>query len=112
MASAKKNLSKYDEKQLPAGTEMKIGIVVSDWNDQITHALYEGAYDTLVKHEVATDNIHTLQVPGAFELPTAAAMLASKHKVDAVICLGCVIISELKSYLIAKNEQNAVFWCH
>jgi len=96
MASAKKNLSKYDESKLPLGEEMKIGIVVADWNDQITHALYEGAYDTLVKHKVEADNIHTLQVPGAFELPTAAAMLASKHKVDAVICLGCVITGETK----------------
>ena len=96
MASAKKNLSKYDDTQLPSGTDMKIGIVVADWNDNITHALYEGTFDTLLKHEVEADNITTIQVPGAFELPTAAAMLASKHKVDAVICLGCVITGETK----------------
>ena len=94
MASALKNLSKYDESKLPSAEKMSFGIVVADWNEHITHALYEGAYDTLIKHGAQEDNIHTIQVPGAFELTGGAAMLAAKHQVDAVICLGCVIKGE------------------
>ena len=96
MASALKNLSKYDETQLPDGATLKFGIVVSDWNEQITHALYEGAYNTLIKHGVKEVNIQTIQVPGTFELPTGAAMLIGKHQLDAVICIGCVITGEAK----------------
>ncbi len=94
MASALKNLSKYDEKKLPSAKEMSFGIVVADWNEHITHALYEGAYETLTKQGALPENIQTIQVPGAFELPSGAAMLAAKHSLDAVICLGCVITGE------------------
>ncbi|MEM8909538.1 MAG: 6,7-dimethyl-8-ribityllumazine synthase, partial [Bacteroidota bacterium] len=79
---------------LPSGEDLRIGIVVSDWNSTITHALYEGCYDTLVKHGVSADQIHTIQVPGAFELPVGAKLLAGQHKLDAVVCLGCVIKGE------------------
>lgn len=96
MASASKNLSAYDEKNIPSGEEMSFGIVVSDWNAEITHALYDGCYDTLIKHGVKPDQIHTVQVPGAFELPSAAKMMAAYHNPDAVICIGCVIKGETK----------------
>jgi len=94
MASALKNLSKYDEKNIPSAKELTFGIVVSDWNKEITHALYEGCYDTLLKHKAEKDNIHTIQVPGAFELTTGARMLLSSKGPDAIICLGCVIKGE------------------
>ena len=94
MASALKNLSAYDEASIPNAEGMRFGIVVSEWNAAITHALYEGCYDTLRRHGVAEDHIHTLQVPGAFELPTGARLLSSRHSPDAVICLGCVIRGE------------------
>jgi 6,7-dimethyl-8-ribityllumazine synthase len=94
MASALKNLSTYDDTNLPDATEMTFGIVVADWNKDITHALYEGCYDTLVKHGVKPENIHTAQVPGAFELPTGARILAGREKLDGLICLGCVIKGE------------------
>jgi len=94
MISPLKNLSQYEEDQLPTAEKMTFGIVVADWNQHITHALYEGCYETLIKHEAQEDNIYTIQVPGAFELPVGAAMLASKHSLDAVICLGCVIKGE------------------
>jgi 6,7-dimethyl-8-ribityllumazine synthase len=97
MASALKNLSQYDENNIPSAAELTFGIVVADWNAHITHALYEGCLDTLKKHGAKEENIHTLQVPGTFELPSAARMLASKHpSVDAVICIGCVIKGETK----------------
>jgi len=94
MASALKNLSSYSEENIPDCKDLCIGIVVSDWNEEITHTLYEGCFETLTKHGVNEENIHTVQVPGTFELPTGAKLLAASKKVDAVICLGCVIKGE------------------
>lgn len=94
MSSARKNLSTYDESNVPDAAELKIGIVVSDWNKDITHALYEGCYDTLLKHGAKAAHLKTLQVPGTFELPAGARMLAGQEKLDAVVCLGCVIKGE------------------
>ena len=94
MASALKNLSEYNESTMPDATELTVAIVVSEWNKHITHALYEGCYDTLVKHGVQPDQIHTMQVPGTFELPAGSRILASKCQPDVVICLGCVIKGE------------------
>jgi len=94
MSSKSKNLSTYDESSIPYSSKLKVGIVVADWNADITHALYDGCLDTLKKHGVQDDNIHTAQVPGAFELPSGAKMLASHTALDAVICLGCVIKGE------------------
>jgi len=94
MASALKNLSQYDENNIPDCSNLSFGIIVSEWNKEITHALYEGCFDTLLKHGATEKNIHTAQVPGTFELPAGAKILASSKKVDAVICLGCVIKGE------------------
>lgn len=96
MASALKNLSQYDEDNMPSAEPFQFGIVVADWNAEITHALYEGCYDTLLKHNAKADNIHTVQVPGAFELPAGAKMVVDRYKLDAVICLGCVIKGETR----------------
>ncbi len=94
MASALKNLSTYNEKDLPSAEELHFGIVVSDWNAKITHALYQGCLETLLKHGAKEENVYTVQVPGAFELPTGAKILAANKNVDAVVCLGCVIKGE------------------
>jgi 6,7-dimethyl-8-ribityllumazine synthase len=94
MASALKNLSEYNENDLPKADDFSFGIVVADWNKEITHALYEGCYDTLVKQGAKETAIHTIQVPGAFELPSGAKLLLGKHKLDAVVCIGCVIKGE------------------
>ncbi|MEO0341478.1 MAG: 6,7-dimethyl-8-ribityllumazine synthase [Bacteroidota bacterium] len=96
MASALKNLSSYNEDDIPKAEEMKFGIVVSDWNAKITHALYEACIDTLVKHGAKEDQIQVLQVPGAFELTAGARLLSGRHQLDAVICIGCVIKGETK----------------
>lgn len=94
MASALKNLSDYDEANLPSAKNMKFGIVVADWNAKITHALYEGCFDTLIKHEASEENIKTVQVPGTFELTAAAKILLQNSKFDSIICIGCVIKGE------------------
>ena len=94
MASANKNLSNYDEGNIPSAEELSFGIVVSEWNHHITHKLYEGCLQTLVKHGAKEEEIQTLQVPGSFELPVGGKILASRHRLDAVICIGCVIQGE------------------
>jgi len=94
MASALKNLSQYDDASIPSAEALTFGIVVADWNARITHALYEGCYDTLLRHGAKPDNIHTVQVPGSFELPAGARILNGQKSPDAVICLGCVIKGE------------------
>jgi 6,7-dimethyl-8-ribityllumazine synthase len=94
MASALNNLSTYQDSDLPNADEMTFGIIVAEWNAPITHALYEGCYDTLIKHGAKPDHIYTMQVPGSFELTIGARMLNSQQNVDAVICLGCVIKGE------------------
>lgn len=94
MASALKNLSKYDDKTIPNGEKFQIGIVLSEWNQAITHKLYQGAVDTLTKHGVLEENIETVQVPGTFELPAAASVLIKCRTLNAIICIGCVIKGE------------------
>ena len=96
MASALKNLSDYNENNIPSSADMEFGIVLSDWNKDITHSLYEGCYETLLKHGAKAENIHTVQVPGTFELPTAAKLLAGTKKLNAIICIGAVIKGETK----------------
>ena len=94
MASSLKNLSEYDPKQIPQGEGKRIGIVVSEWNKDITFNLHKGCYDTLIKHGVDKDDIIIKVVPGSFELPMGARQIAIEEKPDAVICLGCVLKGE------------------
>lgn len=96
MASSLKNLSEYNENNIPDAAPFTFGIVVSEWNTRITHALYQGCFETLLKHGATEENIHSLQVPGSFELPAGAKMLAGSRRFDAVICIGCVIKGETK----------------
>ena len=70
------------------GTNLKVAIVVSRFNDFITNRLLDGAKDTLVRHGVDEDNIDVAYVPGAFEIPLVAKKLAQKNDYDAVITLG------------------------
>ena len=98
MATANKNLSDYDINSIPNAANMVFGIVVSEWNDNITSGLLEGAYSTLVKNGVLEENIIVKHIPGSFELPLAAQTLLEKTNVDAVICLGSVIQGETKHF--------------
>ena len=81
---------------LPDGSSFKIGIVVSEWNADITNALLSGAKETLLKAGVSEDHIEVLYVPGSFELPWGARQIMKPGKKDAVICLGCIIQGETK----------------
>jgi 6,7-dimethyl-8-ribityllumazine synthase len=77
---------------------MRFGIVVSEWNFQITSALAEGAVRTLKKHGVRDEDIMVKYVPGSFELPLGAQYFAEMENVDAVILLGCVIQGETRHF--------------
>lgn len=91
MASALHNLSSYDPATVPSGKDYRIGIVVSEWNEEVTGALLEGAYNTLLRHDVEIDDIIVKTVPGSFELVYAAASMMDYTDVDAIIAIGCVI---------------------
>ncbi len=88
------NLSIYDSERVPNASEMRFGIVVSDWNKEVTWSLLEGAVKTLKNHGTKEDNIIIRHVPGSFELTLGAQFLAEYDDLDAVICLGCVIQGE------------------
>lgn len=72
----------------------KFAIVVAEWNEEVTEALYEGAYHGLVSLGVNKKNIVRANVPGSFELSLGALLMAEKKDIAAVIALGCVIQGE------------------
>ncbi len=98
MSSADKNLNEINRTGLPDIRSKKFGIVVSEWNEKITEALYGGAYQTLIENGAKEKNIFRIHVPGSFELSLGAQKLAQKAKIDAVICLGCIIQGETKHF--------------
>lgn len=77
---------------------MSFGIVVSEWNSEITDALLSGAITTLKSHGAHENQITVKHVPGGFELPLGAQLLLLNPTIDAVICLGCVIQGETKHF--------------
>ncbi|MCX6275678.1 MAG: 6,7-dimethyl-8-ribityllumazine synthase [Bacteroidetes bacterium] len=98
MAKKKTNLSAYKAAEIPSGAGMKIAIVVSEWNPEITEALFDAAYETLLANGCKEKNILRVNVPGSFELPAGAQLVAESKKPDAVICLGCVIQGETRHF--------------
>jgi 6,7-dimethyl-8-ribityllumazine synthase len=98
MASNLKNLSEYSDRNTGGIENRKFGIVVSEWNDQITGALLEGALETLIEQGATRENIQVHYVPGSFELSLGAQFLAQKDSIDAVITLGCVIQGETRHF--------------
>ena len=70
---------------------MRVAIVVSRFNDFVTERLLDGARAALTDLGIAAADVEVLQVPGAFEIPIAAQRVAEAGKVDAVVCLGCLI---------------------
>ncbi len=85
---------------------LKIGIVVSRFNEFITSKLLSGAIDGLTRHEMPEEDIHVAWVPGAFEIPLAASKMANSGKYDAVICLGAVIRGSTTHYDYVCNEVS------
>ena len=98
MSTNLKNLSNHDPATVPNGTFMKFGIVVSEWNEEITAALLKGALKTLKDNGVKDQNISVKYVPGSFELPYGARIVAEQFSPHAVICIGCVIRGETSHF--------------
>ena len=100
MATSNKNLSDFGDQSIPNANGLKIGIVVSEWNHEITGNLLSGARETLIKYGCSENDIYVEGVPGSFELPLGAQfMLENKAlNLDAVICLGCVIRGETSHF--------------
>ena len=98
MSSQHKNLSSFEGSEIKNAAEFSFGIVWSEWNHEITQALYKGAYDTLIKYGAKPENIISKTVPGSFELVLGAQRLIQMTDIDAVICLGCVIQGETKHF--------------
>lgn len=95
---ATKDLSQYDIHSVPSAEGMRFGIVVSEWNFEVTSALANGAVNILKKHGAADNDILVKYVPGSFELPLGAQFFAEMENVDAVILLGCVIQGETRHF--------------
>jgi 6,7-dimethyl-8-ribityllumazine synthase len=84
----------HEVKGAPDGSGMRIAVVVSRFNSEVTERLLAGALDTLRKSGVAEDAIEVVHVPGAFELPLPVQLLAASGRVDAIVCLGAVVRGE------------------
>ncbi len=84
--------------------EQQFAIVISRFNEFITGKLLTGAIDTLKRHGCPEDNITSVFVPGAFELPFMAQKLAESEQFDAIICLGCVIRGQTPHFEFVASE--------
>ena len=98
MATANRNLSIYDKATIPNAKYLRFGIVVSEWNENVTEGLYKGAFDTLVDCGALSENIIRYNVPGSFELIFGCKKMLDTQEVDAVIAIGCVIQGETKHF--------------
>ncbi|ACQ52091.1 6,7-dimethyl-8-ribityllumazine synthase [Clostridium botulinum] len=85
---------------------LKVGIIVSRFNEFITSKLLAGSIDCLKRHGAKEDNIEVCWVPGAFEIPVIAKKMASKGKYDAVICLGAVIRGATPHFDYVSSEVS------
>lgn len=122
MATSLHPLSNYDASKVPDASNMCFGIVVSEWNPEITGALLDGCVATLEKHGTLPENIHVKTVPGSFELIYGAHQMVLNGGYDAVIILGSVIrgetphfdyicqgVSQGIAHINAKSEIPVVF---
>lgn len=98
MATANKNLSVYDKATIPNAKNFRFGIVVSEWNTEITEGLFNGAKEALLDCGATEENIIRWDVPGSFELTFGSKKMIATQKVDAVIAIGSVIQGETKHF--------------
>ncbi|MFT4525580.1 MAG: 6,7-dimethyl-8-ribityllumazine synthase [Flavobacteriales bacterium] len=98
MASSLKSLSDHNPESVPSAAGMRFGVVVSEWNTEITEALFNGAKNTLSKYGASDEDIVRRDVPGSFELTLGAQLMAERNEFDAIICIGVVIQGETKHF--------------
>lgn len=92
------NLSYYDKTTIPNAKDLRFGIVVSEWNENVTEGLYKGAFNTLIDCGALSENIIRYNVPGSFELIFGCKKMLDTQNIDAVIAIGCVIQGETKHF--------------
>ena len=92
------NLSYYDKDTIPNAKNLRFGIVVSEWNEEITEGLFTGALEGLLDNGAQSENIIRWNVPGSFELIYGCKKMITETKVDAVIAIGSVIQGETKHF--------------
>ncbi len=102
MATKNTNLSHFNKEEVPNAKGLSFGIVVSEWNENITEGLYNGAYDALIECGANASDITRIDVPGSYEL-VFGAKVAAKQSPDAIICLGSVIQGETKHFDFVCN---------
>ena len=89
--------------------DMKIAVVVADFNDTVTRQLKDGAVNTLIKFGLSSDQINVYHVPGAFEIPFAVKRLLASGKFAGIMTLGAVIKGDTDHYdLICQNVTSAI----
>jgi 6,7-dimethyl-8-ribityllumazine synthase len=98
MASAQKKFAPLRSEDVPDLSNARIGVIVSKWNEEITDSLSKACRQTLLQLGVKKKNLLEVEVPGSFELPAAAKMMVESKKMDAIICLGCIIQGETKHF--------------
>ena len=99
MATSNKNLSTYDKATIPNAKDFRFGIVVSDWNPDITQGMFQGAFDAIIDCGGIKENIVRWNVPGSFELIYGCKQLAQSYDMlDAIIAIGSVIQGETKHF--------------
>ena len=109
MATSNKNLSAYDKSKIKSDADLRIGIVVSEWNDEITSNLCKGAVQTLLENNIPRDSIKIQKVPGAFELPLGAQFLLKHQNFDGIITIGSVIQGETKHFdFVCQGVTNGI----
>jgi len=91
MSSAHQNLSSIKMVNIPNVDHFSFTIITAQWNQEVTGALEKGCLDTLLANGVKPENIQQLEVPGAWELISAAKMVLDLNNTNAVICIGAVI---------------------
>ena len=92
------NLSSYDKATIPNASSFRFGIVVSEWNAEITQNMKKGAIETLVDCGASEDNIISWDVPGSFELVYGCKRMIETQQLDAIIAIGNVIQGETKHF--------------
>mgnify|MGYP003537416081 CR=1 FL=1 len=109
MATANKNLSEYNKDFVPNGADFKIGIVVSEWNDEITLSLLEGAKQAFLDNGVEEENLIIKFVPGTFELPLGTQYFLEGSNVDGVLAIGVVIQGETRHFdFVCSGATNGL----
>jgi 6,7-dimethyl-8-ribityllumazine synthase len=88
----------------PRGAEARVAVVASRFHEAVTTKLVEGARAGLAHHGVADDAVTIVWVPGAFEIPMVAHVLATSGRFDAIVCLGAVIRGETAHFDLVAGE--------